>query len=63
MELKQAPDYGIMDVLVDNQFLQLLPSQVGQRERTRAGNILRRLGFVKFRKRLGGNVLEWRYRR
>ncbi len=63
VEMKQAPDYGIMDVLVDNQFLQLLPSQVGQRERTRAGNILRRLGFVKFRKRLGGNVLEWRYRR
>jgi hypothetical protein len=63
VEVKQAPDYGIMDVLVDNQFLQLLPSQVGQRERTRAGNILRRLGFTKFRKRLGGNVLEWRYRR
>ena len=63
VELKQASDYGIMDVLVDNQFLQLLPSQVGQRERTRAGNILRRLGFTKFRKRLGGDVLEWRYRR
>ncbi len=63
VELKQAPDYSIMDVLVDNQFLRLLPSQVGQRERTRAGNILRRLGFVKFRKRLGGDLLGYRWRR
>ena len=56
-------DVSVMDVLAGNQFLQLEASRVGRAEQMRAGAILRRMGFLKYRKRLAGNALEWRYRR
>lgn len=60
-KLKQ--DVSITDVLVDNQFLRIESGRVGRREQMRAGNILRRLGFTKYRKRLSGNAFEYRYKR
>ena len=45
-----------------NQFLQLRPGDVGRAQQMRAGAVLRRLGFVKYRHREGLS-LEWRYRR
>lgn len=56
-------DVSITDVLVDNQFLRIESGRVGRREQMRAGNILRRLGFTKYRKRLAGNAFEYRYKR
>lgn len=56
-------DVSITDALVDNQFLQIESGRVGRREQMRAGAILRRLGFTKYRKRLSGNAFEYRYRR
>lgn len=63
MAEKLKADVNITDVLVDNQFLRLEAGRVGRREQMRAGAILRRLGFVKYRKRLAGNAFEYRYRR
>ena len=60
---KIKADVSITDVLVDNQFLQIEQGRVGRREQMRAGNILRRLGFTKYRKRLAGNAFEYRYKR
>jgi Virulence-associated protein E/Bifunctional DNA primase/polymerase, N-terminal/Primase C terminal 2 (PriCT-2) len=56
-------DISVLDVLAGNQFLQIEASRIGRAEQMRAGNILRRMGFLKYRKRLAGNVLQWRYRR
>jgi predicted P-loop ATPase len=60
---KIKADVSITDVLVDNQFLRLESGRVGRREQMRAGSILRRLGFTKYRKRLSGNAFEYRYKR
>lgn len=63
MQDKIKDDVSVMDVLVGNQFLQIHAGHVGRPEQMRAGSILRRMGFIKYRKRLSGNALEWRYRR
>lgn len=63
LNLKQPEDVGIMDVLVDNQFLQLRPGEVGQREQNRAASVLRSLSFVRFQKRTADGRRLWRYRR
>lgn len=63
MDLKGKTDVTITDVLCDNQFLQLEPGRVGRAEQMRAGAILRRMGLTKYRKRLSGHTMEWRYRR
>jgi predicted P-loop ATPase len=63
MQDKIKNDVNIMDVLAGNQFLQIEAGRVGRGEQMRAGAILRRLGFVKYRRRLSGKALEWRYRR
>src|SRR5216684_7138124 len=62
LSLKSREDVGIMEVLVDNQFLQLKPGEVGQREQNRAASILRGLEFVRFQKRLADGQRVWRYR-
>lgn len=65
LEMPEKPrrDVSIMEALAENQFLQVERSRVGRAEQMRAGAILRRMGFVKYRKRLAGNAFEWRYRR
>ncbi len=60
--LKPREDVGIMEVLVDNQFLQLKPGEVSQREQNRAASILRGLEFVRFQKRMTDGQRIWRYR-
>ena len=62
LNLKDRTDVSVIEVLIENQFLQLAAERVGQREQNRAAAILRRLGFFKYRKRTG-DVLSWRYRR
>lgn len=59
---KERVDVSIVDVLLGNQFIQLSAERLGQREQNRAAAILRRLSFVKYRKR-EGQGLAWRYRR
>ena len=56
-------EFTVLEVLTKNQFLQIEVGRVGLSEKTRAANILRRMGYEKHRKRLAGNVLEWRYRK
>ena len=56
-------DVTIMEVLANNQYLQIEAGRVGRGEQMRAGNILRRMGFLRYRRRLAGHALEWRYRR
>ena len=56
-------DVSIMQVLADNQYLQIEPGRVGRAEQMRAGAILRRMGLTKYRKRLSGSTMEWRYRK
>jgi len=51
--LKGLAEVSTRDVLVDNQFLRIEPSRVGRWEQIRAGNILRQLGFVRYKKRIG----------
>jgi hypothetical protein len=63
ISLKNPPDVSIMDVLCDNQFLRLDPSNIGQREQNRAAGILRGLKFVRFQKRMPSGTIAWRYRR
>ena len=63
LNLKNPEDVGIMDVLVDNQFLQLRPSEVGQREQNRAASVLRSLSFIRFQKRSPDGRRLWRYKR
>jgi hypothetical protein len=63
LQEKNKLDVSIMEVLVDNQFLQIEPGRVGRPEQIRAGAILRRMGMLKYRKRLSGNAMEWRYRK
>jgi predicted P-loop ATPase len=65
LELQDKPrhDVSIMEALAENQFLQVERARVGRAEQMRAGAILRRMGFTKYRKRLAGNAFEWRYRR
>ena len=58
----EKQDVSIMEVLTDNQFMQLAPRDVGRAEQIRAGAILKRLGWARYRKRTGSD-LEWRYRR
>jgi hypothetical protein len=60
---KMQHDVTVRDVLAGNQFLQIEPGRIGRGEQMRAGAMLRRLGFIKYRKRLAGKALEWRYRR
>jgi hypothetical protein len=60
---KIRDDVTIVEVLSNNQFLQIEANRIGRSEQMRASAILKRLGFVKYRKRLSGNALEWRYRR
>ncbi len=59
---KKPEDVSVMEVLVDNQFLQLRPSEVGQREQNRAASVLRGLGFIRFQKRTPDGDRIWRYR-
>ena len=59
---KVKTDVGIMEVLVDNQFIQRRPDQVGRTEQIRAGNVLRQLGFERYHKRVGPTFC-WRYKR
>lgn len=59
---KIKQDVSVMEVLTDNQFLQLRPGDIGRAQQMRAGAVLRRLGFLKYRHREGLS-LEWRYRR
>lgn len=60
--LKGLVDVSTRDVLVDNQFLQVPASQIGRPEQMRAGNVLRRLGFVRYKKRIGTDSVN-RYRK
>ena len=59
---KKPEDVSVMEVLVDNQFLQLRASEVGQREQNRAASVLRGLGFIRFQKRTPDGDRVWRYR-
>lgn len=59
---KKPEDVSVMEVLVDNQFLQLRPGEVGQREQNRAASVLRGLGFIRFQKRTPDGDRVWRYR-
>lgn len=63
LNLKQTTDVSIIDVLCDNQFLQLRPSELGQREQNRAASILRGLDFLRYQKRLADGKRVWRYRK
>jgi predicted P-loop ATPase len=62
--LKQSEktDVTTHDVLVDNQFLRLEPSRIGRFEQMRAGNILRKLGFERYKKWVGTHTQN-RYRK
>lgn len=59
---KKPEDVSVMEVLTDNQFLQLRPSEVGQREQNRAASVLRGFGFIRFQKRTPDGDRVWRYR-
>ena len=59
----EKDDVSILEVLTDNQFLRLEPGNVGRTEQMRAGAVLRRLGWMRYRRRQHGGPLEWRYRR
>lgn len=61
--LKGVNEVSIMQVLTDNQFLQLRPSDVGQKEQSRAASVLRSLDFVRCQKRVPGGKRVWVYRR
>lgn len=63
LNLKNATDVSIIDVLCDNQFLQLRPSELGQREQNRAASILRGLDFLRYQRRLPDGKRVWRYRK
>jgi hypothetical protein len=63
LEAKKPIDISILDVLVDNQFLQLRAGEVGQREQNRAAGVLRGLGWLRFQKRMPDGSIKWRYRR
>lgn len=63
LNLKNVTDVSIIDVLCDNQFLQLRPSELGQREQNRAASILRGLDFLRYQKRLPDGKRVWRYRK
>lgn len=62
MDGKQKHDVSILEVLVENQFIQRRADQVGRSEQIRAGNVLRQLGFERYHKRIGP-TFTWRYRR
>jgi predicted P-loop ATPase len=61
--LKKVHETDIMECLTDNQFLQLKPGEVGQREQNRAARVLRGLGFTRYRARTEDGRRPWRYRR
>lgn len=61
--LKELKQVSIMQVLTDNQFLQLSPGQVGQKEQSRAARVLLGLGFQRHRDVADKNGRRpWRYR-
>lgn len=60
---KEKADVSVKEVLVDNQFIQMKPDALSQVAMNRAARALRALGFTKYRKRISGGGLEWRYRR
>ena len=55
-------DVTTHDVLVDNQFIRMDPARIGRFEQMRAGNILRKLGFQRYKKWVGTHTQN-RYRR
>jgi predicted P-loop ATPase len=55
-------DVTTNDVLVDNQFLRLDPAKLGRFEQMRAGNVLRNLGFERYKKWVGTHTQN-RYRK
>lgn len=59
---KIKQDVSTWEVLVDNQFIQRKPDQVGRHEQMRAGSCLRQLGFERYHQRVG-KTFNWRYRR
>lgn len=63
--LKELTKVSIMQVLTDNQFLQLQPGQVGQKEQSRAARVLRGLGFERYRDVTPDSHgrRPWRYRK
>lgn len=60
---KEKADVSVREVLIENQFIQMKPDALSQVAMNRAARALRALGFTKYRKRISGGGLEWRYRR
>lgn len=63
LDVKNPVHVSVMEVLVDNQFMQLRNAEVGQREQNRAAGVLRGLGWIRFQKRMTDGSTKWRYRR
>jgi Virulence-associated protein E/Primase C terminal 2 (PriCT-2) len=60
---KPRHDVTITDVLADNPLLRIESARIGRAEQMRAGAVLRRMGMLRYRRRLSGNAFEWRYRK
>jgi hypothetical protein len=63
LALKNLSEVSVMEVLTDNQFLQMRPGEVSQREQNRAARVLRGLQYVRFQKREADGRRVWRYRK
>lgn len=61
INLKNPADLSVNDVLCDNQFMQRKIDHVTISDAIRAGHILKKLGYVRYKKRIGGATANrWR---
>ena len=58
---KNKIDISVIEVLCDNQYLQHRPDAISISDAMRAGNILKKLNYEKYKKRIGnGTANRWR---
>lgn len=60
---KRLDDVLLADVLVNNPFIQMRPDAMNAQVQMRAGYCMKRLRWVKYRKRLADGGMQWRYHR